>query len=120
MTENEEKAGFFCWETTTIPLIFEEEGRLENISHVAVDFSQTNKVIVTKTENEVGIDAENNTINVSLSQEETGLFKGGSEEKPKKAFVQVNLYYNGGRRDATFEEEIEVYKNSHNKVMPDE
>ena len=121
----EEEPHFFVYETVSIPLDLEdvrdpEAKVLENYKKVVVDISQYDKKRIRKWDDVLGIDVENNRINVSLSQEETALFDGGTKESPKKALIQVNIYRTDTERDTTFEEYINVYRNQHDEVIDGE
>lgn len=110
-------AHFYTYETVDIPLVFEPDGCLENYKHIIVSIKQKGSVQIDKAEDALGIDIENNTINVSLSQEETAQFKGGTETNPKTAEIQVNIYYTNTDRDVSTKKTINVYDNLYEKVI---
>lgn len=116
---------FFVYETVSIPLVFEDEMHpetkiFENYDRIVATMTQYDKKKIEKWDDELGIDVENNRINLALNQEETALFDGGTKESPKKASIQVNIYYQDKERDTSFEEYIDVYRNTHDEVINDE
>lgn len=117
---NKNNAYFFVYETVDIPLLFEPDGALEGYKKIVVSLAQFGTTIIEKWQDELGIDVENNRINLSLSQEETAMFTGGKKCDPKIVDIQVNIYYETQERDTTFNEIIEVYSNQHKKVISNE
>ncbi len=111
-------AYFFVYETVDFPLQLsykDSEGKvLENYSEVIVSLKQ-GKTILEKNSQTLGIDVENDIINLHLSQEETALFKANTQ-----VMLQVNILYETTERDTSFEEFIDVYDNVHKEIMNDE
>ena len=110
---------FYTWETVNIPLVFEPKGCLNDYKHIVVSIKQSGIIQIDKTEDELGIDTENDTITINLDQEETSKFKGGDEKTPKTADIQVNIYYNNKERDVSRRKSINVYDNLYKKVIDD-
>lgn len=113
-------ASFYKYETVEIPLKFTPEGVLNGYKHIMVSIVQNGIVQVDKSEEELNIDTEEDTITVLLSQEETGMFMGGDLQEPITAQIQVNIYYENAERDVSTIGEIDVYNNLYSKVMEDE
>lgn len=114
-------AHFYTYETVEIPLVFEPEGILEDYRHIVVSLRQNSTgTQIDKSENELGIDVENNTISIYLTQEETAKFVGGDEQNPSYAQIQVNIYYENTERDVSGVKSIKVYNNLYKKVITDE
>ena len=113
-------AKFYRYETVDIPLKFTPAGVLENYKHIVVSIKQENGTQIDKNEDELDIDVNEDTITVSLNQEETGKFTGGNIETPKKAYIQVNIYYESTERDVSTLGTIDVYDNLYKKVIADE
>lgn len=111
-------AHFYTYETVDIPLVFTPEEVLQDYRHIVVSLKQDDVIQINKTEEELGIDVEHGTINISLSQEETAQFKGGSQNNPRQILIQVNIYYNDTDRDVSTIKSIDVYDNLYKKVMP--
>ena len=107
-------AEFYIYETKLIPLKFKRQGILDNLKEVMVSIKQLN-VQINKNEDDLGIDTDNNIINVYLTQEETAKFQPGRSGK-----MQVNLYYDDKERDVSVEIEVKVYDNLYRKVMGNE
>lgn len=111
-------AYFFIWETVDFPLqlSFKDatiEGKvLDEYSKVVVSLKQ-GSTLLEKSDEDLGIDAENDIINLHLSQEETAMFKPN-----KQLALQVNIYYDDTERDTSFETYIDVYDNLHKELMP--
>ena len=76
--------------TGSVTLIFEEEGVLEDIQHIRVTLEQDG-FMLTKNDSEVVVSAEDNTVVVTLSQEETGQFKEAY------VYIQVKIKYVSGQ-----------------------
>ena len=113
-------ARFYRYETIDIPLIFTPAGILNNYRHIMVSIAQDGMTQIDKDETQLSIDTEQNTITLSLSQEETGKFAGGEDGKPRKAKIQVNIYYESTGRDVSTIGYIDVYDNLYKKVITDE
>ncbi len=103
-------AHFYIYETVTFPITFTPEGVLQEYKHIVVSLSQ-GVTIVNKTENELTIDADNDRIDVSFSQEETANFVEG------EAIMQVNIYYENTERDVSTQAPIEVRDNIYRQVI---
>jgi len=113
-------ARFYRYETVDIPLKLTPTGVLENYSKIVVSIAQDGMVQINKTNNELGIDIETDTITLSLSQEETSKFAGGKEGNPRIAEIQVNIYYASTERDVSTTGTIEVYENLYKEVIGNE
>lgn len=113
-------AHFYTYETVEIPLEFTPNGVLQDYSHIVVTIRQEGVVEINKTENDLGIDVENNVINLSLSQEETSKFIGGNGKTKRVAEIQVNIYYTNTNRDVSSVEYIDVYDNLYKRVIENE
>ena len=113
-------AKFYRYETVNIPLAFTPTGVLEGYEHIVVSVSQGGTTQIHKTEDDLEIDVENDTITLSLSQEETGIFAGGDVNTPRKAQIQVNIYYNNNERDVSTVGSIDVYDNLYKRVITNE
>lgn len=111
-------AYFFIYETVDFPLqlSFKDasiEGKvLDNYSSVIVSLKQ-GSTLLEKSGSDLGVDTENDIINLHLSQEETAQFKPN-----KQVTLQVNIYYEDTERDTSFESLIDVYDNLHKELMP--
>lgn len=112
-------ARFYRYETVDIPLVFSPTGVLEGYEHIIVSLCQAG-IQIDKTEDDLTIDVENDTITLSLSQEETSQFLGGDNNNPRKADIQVNIYYNNSERDVSTLGSIDVYNNLYGKVIENE
>ncbi len=113
-------ARFYKYETIDIPLKFTPTGVLNNYKHIVVSIIQNGIIQIDKTEDDLSIDINEDTITISLSQEETGKFSGGDENNPKMAKIQVNIYYENKERDVSTVGIIDVYDNLYKKVIEDE
>ena len=113
-------AHFYTYETVEIPITFTPAGVLENYLHIVVSIVQDDIARIDKKENELSVDVENDTVVVSLSQEETAKFRGGDNNTPKIAHVQVNVYYDNASRDVSIIKDINVYNNLYKKVIDNE
>ena len=113
-------AHFYTYETIEIPITFTPSGVLENYRHIVVSIVQEDIARIDKKDEDLSIDVANDTVVVNLSQEETALFRGGSDNQPKKAQVQVNVYYDNTTRDVSIIKYIDIYNNLYKKVINDE
>ena len=115
-------ARFYRYETVDIPLIFTPSGVLEGYESIVVSVAQDGVIQIDKTSEDTGlnIDTATDTITLSLSQEETGKFIGGDSNSPRKAQIQVNIYYNNNERDVSTVGNIDVYNNLYDKVIENE
>lgn len=104
---------FYMYETTTLSLKFTPTGILDDYKHIIVSIAQNNTQL-NKDENDLEIDTTNDTITLSLKQEETGLFK------PGKAYLQVNIYYENTERNVSTSSSIDVCDNLYKKVIDSE
>ncbi len=94
--------------TGSVTLVFEEPGVLENIASVRVTLEQDGHQL-TKKDDEVTVNLEDNSVFISLTQEETGSFKEAH------VYIQVRIKYTNGQVIAS---EIErVYMN---KILDEE
>lgn len=108
---------FYAWETIdfTIQLTREDgtTGVLQDARNIIISFGQGNALIEKDmTSGDVGFDVDNDTINVRLSQEETGKFTPNH-----KAICQINILYESSERDTSCQVYIDVKPNLHRKVM---
>lgn len=114
-------ASFFQYETATIPIRLikkgvpaeESSGILEGYSQIVISLDQAG-ILMNKTGEELGIDVENDTITLPLSQEETAQFQ------PGRVDLQINVYYENTERDVSEQCQLSVKKNLYKKVMTDE
>lgn len=113
-------ARFYRYETVDIPLKFTPTGVLENYKHIIVSISQDGMVQIDKNENQLSINENEDTITLSLNQEETGKFAGGKSGNPRIAEIQVNIYYESTERDVSTIGTIEVYENLYKQVINDD
>lgn len=104
-------AGFYLWETANLTLRIAGEDALTDYEHVIVSIAQHGSLVVELDETVLGIDPAEQTINVHLTQEQTGSFSKGAAD------VQVNIYYTDTERDATCKGQIDVLDNLHKQVM---
>ena len=81
---------------TTPTLIFSFDIDLSDVDKINVAFKQKEKMVLEKTEKDCVIDKENQTISITLSQEDTLSF---SEEN--KTSIQIRLLFVDGSADAT-------------------
>lgn len=112
--------GFYRYETVDIPLVFTPNEVLEGYKHIVVSIAQDKSTRVNKTEDDIDIDVAENKITVHLSQEETGMFDGGDRNNPRKAQIQVNIYYNNAERDVSTVGILDVYDNLYKEVINDD
>lgn len=105
---------FYQWETVDFPIKLEYSdgtgGVLDGYKDVKATLSQAG-ILLTKGIDELGIDADNDIVNMHLSQEETARFVVGSCE------LQVNIYYHDTERDVTTRGRIMVEKNLYKELM---
>lgn len=109
--------GFFVYETKQLQIDllrckepFPEV--LEDLKEIIVTIRQAvGNVKVEKRGADVTVDAENASIGIFLSQEETGLFSVGD------APIQVNILHNDMERDTTAKGVLKVWDNLHPEVM---
>lgn len=113
-------AHFYTYETVEIPIKFTPAGVLGNYRHIIVSIVQDDIARIDKKDNDLSIDVVNDTVVVSLSQEETALFRGGNQNTPKTAHIQVNIYYDSTERDVSIIKDINIYNNLYKKVVNDE
>ena len=113
-------ARFYRYETVEIPLVFTPVGILEGYKHIVVSIVQKGMTQINKTEEDLNINVGTDTITLYLTQEETGKFMGGENNNPRKAEIQVNIYYNNSERDVSTVGSIDVYNNLYSKVIKDE
>lgn len=115
----EQRPSFYQWETKGLNLvIIGAEDPLEGWSHVVVSLGQGGRSRVDlhardggESDPGINVDVENDTIELSLSQEVTGRFAEGECD------VQVNILYHDRERDTTLEGVVEVRHNLYRKVM---
>lgn len=109
-------ASFFIYETVNLPIHLTskdgETGILTNCKNVVISLKQKSLLLEKDKESaDVAIDAENDTINLYLSQEDTGRFK------PGEASMQINILYEDKERDTSAQATILVLDNYHKEVM---
>ena len=107
-------AGFYRYETKTFPIEIVGGDGLSGYRKVVVSISQPiygTKLDLHSDKGEIEIVAEENLINVTLSQEQTAKFVEGD------ALIQVNILYDNSERDVTAEAVLTVYRNEYEKVM---
>lgn len=104
-------AGFYVYETYPLAIRLKKEGVLTDYQEVVVSISQGNKTL-NLTEDRVGVDVDNDTININLSQEETAKFTPKREAK-----IQVNVYYTDQERDVSAQGTLEVMDNLYKELM---
>ena len=108
-------AGFYIYETETLSIRLNKDNVLQDAKHIIVSiFQKSTETQINKNEDELGLDIENNIINISLSQEETAKFKIG------EADIQVNIYYENTERDVSSKGKIEIRDNLYRQVITDE
>lgn len=116
-------AGFFTWEDAVIdfPIVHEDDTPapefVRGYRECVVTFWQGGRAVVEKRGSDVGVDEEAAVVAVRLGQDETGLFRGGTEDAPARADVQLNVINGIGDRDVTFETSIDVWRNLHPRRM---
>ena len=108
---------FYVWETVDFPIEVTAEdgstGILTNLKAMIITLEQSGVTIEKDLESpDVGIDAENDIVNLHLSQEDTGTFMGNSTVN-----LQINFLYEDSERDTTAEAVIETRRNLHREVM---
>lgn len=105
-------AGFYMWETADLAITLTGDGNpLEDYSKVVVSIYQPYGR-VDLTDDSLGIDVDAQTINVHMTQEQTGKFKAGTAE------IQVNVYYSDTERDTSAKGVLTVYDNLYRQAMP--
>lgn len=104
-------AHIYTYETMNVPIILDKDGVLEGYEDVVVSIKQL-ETAINKTTGDLGIDTEANTINLSLSQEETAGLSAGT------AKLQVNIYYKNTERVASTIAEIAIDDNLYPQIMP--
>lgn len=115
-------AFFYRYETIELPLWLrevgcpcnpdssEDGGILKGYKDIMVVLYQ-GETRIERTEAELTIDVDGDTIYLNLSQDETALFKPGI------AYIQVNIKYDDGERDTSCDAVINVLENSYQEVM---
>lgn len=110
------------WTTSEIEFALKDpeghvpEGILENLKDASVIIKQ-GLVGIEKRLEDMGIDVGEGTMTIHLSQAETGRLDGGTRANPRTANIQVNLYYENGERDASYEAQVAVLRNLHDRAM---
>ena len=107
-------AFFYQYATDNIPLKLQycdgTGGVLEGYKDIKVTLSQAG-VTLTKGLDELGVDVDEDTVILPLTQEETGLFATMACE------VQVNIFYDDSERDTSTRGKIMVRKNLYKEIM---
>lgn len=115
------------WTTAELDFVLRDEtgevpeGLFDGLSEAVVSIVQGNvqgNAKLEKRGEDVGIDIENATLHVRFDQRETAKLQGGTRAKPKTADTQVNLYYEDTNRNATYETQLNVYRNLHPQRLP--
>jgi homoserine trans-succinylase len=104
---------FYRLETVTFNVKLVEEGYehiLQGYKHIVVTLKQLG-TILNKTEVQLLVDTDEDTITLYMPQEETALFVVGSCE------IQVNVYYEDMERDVSAIGKIEVRRNLYKEIM---
>lgn len=104
---------FYRLETVTFNIKLVEEGHehiLQGYRHIVVTLKQLG-TILNKTEEQLGVDTNEDTITMYLTQEETEQFVVGMCE------IQVNVYYDDSERDVSTIGQIEVRRNLYKEIM---
>lgn len=104
------KAHFYIYETVDLPIVLSDPDALQNYEKVVVSISQTD-IYELNISDGLGIDVDNATINVHLTQEDTAKFKKGT------AKVQVNIMYQDTQRDVSAMAQIDVLDNLYKEIM---
>ena len=107
----------YTYTTPSFTLKFKTQGVLEGYDKVVVTLYQEGVAIVIKNTEDLSIDEEQNTIDVSFTQEDTGKLVGGYKDDPYYALIQANVLFENESRNASGTAEIEVYKNTYREVM---
>ena len=110
---------FYLFETLdwAIELVPEDEsiieGLLDDYDVVIVTISQRDGATISKSSKDSGIsvDTETNTINLSLTQSETGAFSKGDAE------IQINVKFNNSNRKVSVKGNIQVLDNLYKEVI---
>lgn len=111
------------WTTAELDFVLRDEtgevpeGLLDGLSEAVVSIVQGNAKLEKRGE-DVGVDIESATLHVRFDQAETAKLQGGTRAKPKTADTQVNLYYEDTSRNATYETQLNVYRNLHPQRLP--
>lgn len=108
---------FFIYETVDFPLHLSykdttiTEKVLDDYQKIIVSLKQGN-ILLEKTEEDLGIDPENDIVNIHLTQEETGKFRPNSQ-----AQLQINILYESAERNVSYTVPINVWDNLHKAVI---
>ena len=90
--------------TTPTHVFYIDDASLENIEELYITYAQGRRIILEKTLEDVELDTEENTISVSLTQEDTLKFKTtqwsylypNENKKDIKVKIQIRLKYEDG------------------------
>ena len=112
-----EKAFFYVYETVDFPLqlISEDpEPILEGLKNIIVSLGQYNTLVLEKdmSSPDIGVDDENDTINLHLTQDDTAKFKPNED-----VLIQVNILYDNHERDTTAQATVRALANLHENIM---
>ena len=104
---------FRIFETADLPIKIRQKGALEGYDLIIISIKQLN-VLMEFTSNDPNVLAniEEDTVNLHLSQEQTGRFKKG------EADLQLNIYYDYDGREASSFAKLYIGDNLHKEVMP--
>lgn len=108
---------FYVWETVDFPIEVKAEdgttGILTDLKNLIITLRQGSKAVEKDlTSPDLAIDTETDTINLHLSQEDTGTFTPETYVD-----IQANFLYESEDRDTTAEAQIFAKRNLHAKVM---
>ena len=104
------KAHFYIYETVDLPIVLSDPTALQDYEKVVVSISQTDYHELNISDG-LGIDVDNATINVHLTQEQTAKFRKGV------AKIQVNIKYKNTNRDVSAMAHIDVFDNLYKEIM---
>ena len=106
-------ASFYQYETADLRLTIDDgQGGtpLEGYDRIVVSIRQA-RARLDLTGDDLGVDVPASTINVHLTQEQTGAFEAAPAQ------VQVNVYYSDSERDVTAKGEVKVLDNLYKQVI---
>ena len=101
---------FYCWETYPLTITVRNEGALDDAAQIVVSFAQAGNH-VDLTGDRLAVDAANGTIQLTLTQAETGIFAPGN------VAVQVNVLYEDSERDTSGQATLTALDNVYRKEM---
>ena len=113
----------FQWQNGPLEIVLDDdEGRpypgiLEDVAECVVSFDQPGVHHVDKTGDDLSIDAGMSTITVNLTQEDTAGFACPHQRHEVRVWVQVNILYQSGERQPTYEGEMKFLNNIYRQEM---